>query len=281
MVIFDYRLPHPALREYVRQYQMVGLSFRPDEVVPVKPYWPRPENCLSFYPLGGDDIIAESKPGFTNPVSTVNGQFTALINRKPPPAFMLIQIVFQPGGLTRLSDVPSEVLSNSFIDAESIFPSEIKYVNMRLSSTNNPTEMMAIVEKFLFWLLKRQKDYQSRSHLLRIDRIGALLLEDRMPFSLERLAEEACLSPRQFYNLFIQRAGINPKLFSRIARFDRTVKLRNIMNNSDWLSIALESGYYDHQHLVKDFKEFTGLSPTAFINKENNAPERRFGNVEK
>jgi hypothetical protein len=56
MTVFDYRLPSPALREYVRQYQIIGFSFAPDTVIPIKPYWPRPEHCLTFYPRGGDTV---------------------------------------------------------------------------------------------------------------------------------------------------------------------------------------------------------------------------------
>jgi hypothetical protein len=43
---------------------------------------------------------------------------------------------------------------------------------------------------------------------------------------------------------------------------------------------ALYLGYCDYQHLTKDCKEFTGLTPAAFHREKNRAPERNFGHKE-
>ncbi|MBK6977814.1 MAG: AraC family transcriptional regulator [Cytophagaceae bacterium] len=61
----------------------------------------------------------------------------------------------------------------------------------------------------------------------------------------------------------------------------RAFRLKNAFPDKDWLSIALECGYYDYQHLVKDYKEFTGMSPAAFYFQDTQSPERAFGIVEK
>ena len=45
----------------------------------------------------------------------------------------------------------------------------------------------------------------------------------------------------------------------------------------DWLSIALSCGYYDYQHLAKDYREFTGTTPVVFYQTDQKAPERLFG----
>jgi AraC-like DNA-binding protein len=45
----------------------------------------------------------------------------------------------------------------------------------------------------------------------------------------------------------------------------------------DWLRIALECNYHDYQHLVRDYKDFTGYGPNAFHEIESKAPERSFG----
>jgi transcriptional regulator GlxA family with amidase domain len=106
------------------------------------------------------------------------------------------------------------------------------------------------------------------------------MLQNPANVSLDWLADQACLSTRQFYQNFVQRMGISPKLYRRIIRFDNTIRLRNAQPHKDWLSIAVELGYYDYQHLVRDYKEFTHLTPTEFSQRENQAPERTFGIVE-
>lgn len=281
MNVFDYRPPSLALREYVRQYQIIGFAFGPEVVIPVKPYWPRPENCLAFFPRGGDTIermngVAEK----WQPRSALIGQHSYMMNRQVSNDFALFQIVFQPGALYRLTGIPSHELTNRFIDPEMVFSAEIRLVNERLSSTDDHLEMIRIVEDFLYYLVRRQPNNLYRTSCLPIDKVSYFLLQNPSSFSLDWLADQACLSTKQFYNLFVQRMGISPKLYARIARFDQTVKLKNAHPTKDWLSIALEYGYYDYQHLVRDYKEFTKLTPTEFSQKEDKAPERAFGNAE-
>lgn len=74
--------------------------------------------------------------------------------------------------------------------------------------------------------------------------------------------------------------GVSPKTFSRIVSFDHAVKLKNAYHTKDWLSIAIELDYYDYQHLVKDFKDFTHMTPNEFYLRDIHAPERVFGHKE-
>jgi transcriptional regulator GlxA family with amidase domain len=79
---------------------------------------------------------------------------------------------------------------------------------------------------------------------------------------------------------FLDRTGVTPKLFARLVRFDRAFREKNLNPLRDWRSIAFDCNYYDYQHLVRDYKEFTGLKPTDFHQLENQAPERSFGLAE-
>ena len=74
--IYDYRLPSPALREYVRMLQIVACSFPASmPVLPVKPYWPRAENSLAFYPKDPEKIeYGFNGERIAKPNSTLNGQ---------------------------------------------------------------------------------------------------------------------------------------------------------------------------------------------------------------
>lgn len=69
-------------------------------------------------------------------------------------------------------------------------------------------------------------------------------------------------------------------MFDRISRFEKSFRTKNKYPHLGWLSIALTCGYYDYQHLVKDYKEFTHLTPNAFYEADTKAPERVFGAVE-
>ncbi|GAB3494060.1 hypothetical protein GCM10027341_09750 [Spirosoma knui] len=153
--------------------------------------------------------------------------------------------------------------------------------------------MIPIVERFLLYLINRAK----RRHPRPIDRVSRFLLDRSTGASLDWssldwpgldwpgldwpgldwLSDQACLSQRQFYRQFIEREGISPKLYARIAHFENAIQRKNAQPNLDWLSVALQLSYYDYQHLARDSREFTHLSPTAFMLKEAGAPERVSG----
>jgi len=56
--------------------------------------------------------------------------------------------------------------------------------------------------------------------------------------------------------------------------------MKNRFPKKDWLSIAIECGYHDYQHLAKDYKEFTGLSPAQFTELDTKGPDRIIGVAE-
>ncbi|BAU54030.1 helix-turn-helix domain-containing protein [Mucilaginibacter gotjawali] len=274
MPVYDYRLPSPVLGEYVRIYQIVGCCFPASMTdLPVKAYWPRAENCLSFTPRDPEKV----EYGFNGnlietPRSRINSQHIIATNRHVGRDFFIFQVVFQPGALFRLTGIPSHELTNTLIDAEAVFSSEIGIVNEQLANTAHYEQMIGIVERFLNYLVAR-----SKKRALPIDKVSRYLLKNPNTASLDWLADQACLSQRQFYRQFLEREGISPKLYGRIARFENAMKIKNAHPERDWFSIAIELGYYDYQHLAKDFKEFTCLNPTAFETATAKGPERTFG----
>lgn len=276
--IFDYRLPSPALREYVRLYQIIGCEFPASfQELPVKAYWPRAENCLSFFPRDVEKIEYRFDGKLlASPRSRLYGQHTIATNRHVGRDFMVFQVQFQPGALYRLTGLPLSELTNACVDAEAIFSTELQRVNERLSYTEHYTDMIPIVENFLLYLMSRARYRYVRP----IDKVWHCILQKPNGLSLDWLADQACLSQRQFYRQFIECGGASPKLYARIARFEKAMKLKNSQPQLDWLSVAVQLGYYDYQHLVRDFKEFTRLTPNKFLLEEAKAPERAFGAVE-
>jgi methylphosphotriester-DNA--protein-cysteine methyltransferase len=135
--------------------------------------------------------------------------------------------------------------------------------------------MITVVEDFLGYLIRRAR-YRHKP----VDKIGRYLLQQPRYLSLDWLAREAAMNPRQFYRTFTERMGVSPKRYARIVQFDQTIKLKNASPGTDWLSISLYLGYCYYQHLTKDCKEFTGLMPAAFHREESRAPEHNFGHKE-
>ncbi|MCU0341690.1 MAG: AraC family transcriptional regulator [Spirosomaceae bacterium] len=95
--------------------------------------------------------------------------------------------------------------------------------------------------------------------------------------SLDWLADAACLSIKQFRRNFSTQVGVMPHHYARIVRFMQAHHLRNRRPQLDWLTVAIQTGYYDYQHLSKDYLEFTAQTPVEFHLLESRSPERTLG----
>ena len=58
--------------------------------------------------------------------------------------------------------------------------------------------------------------------------------------------------------------GLSPKQLSKVIRLQATLKILSTQNAENLTTIAYECNYYDQAHFIKDFKEFTGMSPKQF-----------------
>lgn len=269
-------LPSPFLIEYIRLYRIIDFNFPTGAVIPFKAYPPRPEQCLQFYPKDAETV---KYPGLDLEISnkkvTVIGQHTIVNHRHVGKEFLCFQIVFQPGALYRITGIILSELKNTYLEAEDIFGTGIHHTNEQLYHAKSYSEMISIAEGFLVHLIKGSKKTQHP-----VDFISKKMMLQDDNFYLDKFIKDACLSHRQFDRKFKERIGIPPKQFLQIIRFDKAFRMKNRYPQKDWLSIAVHCGYYDYQHMVKDYKEFTHYTPTQFFEIDNKAPERFFGDAE-
>lgn len=71
-------------------------------------------------------------------------------------------------------------------------------------------------------------------------------------------------SRRHFARRFAAQAGLPPKTFARILRFDRA-KARLEQPFASLAEVALDCGYYDQAHFNRDFRAFAGCTPTELL----------------
>ena len=82
--------------------------------------------------------------------------------------------------------------------------------------------------------------------------------------ALDRLTLEVGATPRTLQRLFATDVGVSPKLLVRITRFQRVFATWRD-DPTSLARVAAECGYYDQSHLVRDFRDFAGAAPAAFL----------------
>lgn len=84
------------------------------------------------------------------------------------------------------------------------------------------------------------------------------------------LADADC-SHRHFIALFRDATGLAPKRYARLRRFSR-VLAQAADGAIEWATLAIDYGYCDQAHLTRDFREFSGVSPSVWQRARSTHP---------
>jgi AraC-like DNA-binding protein len=85
--------------------------------------------------------------------------------------------------------------------------------------------------------------------------------------TLHHLYRRYRVSARQLQNHFKQHTGMTIKSFSKIIRLDNVRKMKSAKNRISLTELCYEFGYCDQSHMIKDFKQITGLTPSLYLKK--------------
>lgn len=262
-MIFREVLPDPILAPLVDNVRLVNFSAID---VGVKPYPARIEHALVFFARGfikSHNLASGEKRKISR--NALLGQQVGRLNFEThcEDDFLMIEVIFKPGGLHRLLGLPLHELTNQYIDAEDLLGNRVQQVNDLIANADNYDDMIKYAEHFLISLSKKVD-----TKFNGVDELARLMLEQPLGYSLDWLADQANLSPRQFERKFVAHAGIGPKLFTRINRFFRALQYKESHPGTDWLTVALLYGYTDYYHLCKDCKQFTHVTPNIVFNQQ-------------
>lgn len=202
------------------------------------------------------------------PPVTIFGQQLSRCNVHLAPEFLMFRVHFQPGALFRLLNVPLHEFAEDYFDAELVLSRAVREVSEHLARARSYAEMVVLVENYLLRCVRRAKQ-----DVHAVDKAASCLTADPVRFSLDWLADQACLSSRQFNRKFTERMGVGPKFYSRLVRFYHASLFKEANPTVDWLTVAVDFGYTDYQHLVKDSKQFTNATPNVWLQENSAAPE--------
>ncbi|MBB1286157.1 helix-turn-helix transcriptional regulator [Flavisolibacter sp. BT320] len=261
--------PSPALQAYVRNYTLLHLKLDPCQSIPVKHRPPKPEQGIVFY-IKGNVTLQTPVTGYLQVPSAVS-LFSHQIDKKSfqiSNEFLMFTVFLRPGILHRLTGVPAIEMKQDYHDAALFLGTQVNILAEQLATANTYSLIVDIIERFLLASFTRMKMTAT------VDDVADYLLANPTQFSLDEIARQTYLSTKQFYRKFVERIGISPKLFSRMARFNKAYQFKIIQPYASWSSIAQEFGYTDYHHLEKEFKEFTSLTPNEWLKQNQEAPER-------
>jgi AraC-like DNA-binding protein len=86
--------------------------------------------------------------------------------------------------------------------------------------------------------------------------------------TMASVSEQIGLSPKRFIQVFRDETGFTPKVFCRIRRFHRALDRMEGRKSVDWAEVALDCGYFDQAHFIHDFRAFSGINPSSYLQQQ-------------
>ena len=146
-------------------------------------------------------------------------------------------------------------------DARDLMGKEVRELHSRLLETQPMNKRIELIENFLLARLTAVE--RKTAKVTMIGQIIKEIQQDVLPGSIESIASRYDITPRYLQKLFLQCTGVTPKLYSKINRFQHSLKLIT-KKEASLTSIAYDCGYFDQSHFIREFKSFTGFTPSAY-----------------
>ena len=239
--------PSPILSQYIKYYWVL----KTDEVEPVT-VQTIPSGCVHIVFHRGKNLNIQSKG--LQPKNFIRGQFSTYGSLISEGSIDMIAVIFHPLGLNPFVQCSMSELYNHYIDVEDLEDIELNHLKRNISAEPAVETCIRLIERFFMQrVVDADFNYQRTQHAI-------CQIINQPQIDVNTLAESACLGYRQFKRVFTNYVGMSPKEYYRVVRFQRALYMLQNHPGMEFVDLAYSCGFYDPSHLVKDFKEFTGLS---------------------
>jgi len=239
--------PGAALRPFVECFwSRAGC----DDTSAVPSYRVLPDGCLDIVFNFGDSPMWRA---------AVVGTMTRPLVVEPGRRVDFLGVRFRPGKACAFLRPPANEFTDRAVMLSNTWGREGTELEEQLAGTLALRARLGALENAL---LRRLAQVDSTDTGL--DAVIDTIRRYRGAVPIFHLSEAAGWSRQHLARKFAAAVGVGPKLFCRVVRFRRLVETSHA-RPLGWAEAAAEFGYYDQAHLIADFKEFAGLTPTQFF----------------
>ncbi|MFI6786966.1 DUF6597 domain-containing transcriptional factor [Nonomuraea sp. NPDC050383] len=263
------RVPAPPLDRFIDDiYCLTGVPRHPRMNVP-----PMPSAHL-FVNLGEPARLWDRDPS-APPAVLTDGWFMGVRTRRflleYPARVRLVGVHFKPWGLSPFVDMPATELRDRWVPVGAVWRRSSDRIRNRLGDSASATETLRVMEEEL---RSRLAEAPSRGLDL-VQHAGGRLATSHGALPVGALTDAAGVSGTHLATQFKSHVGITPKRVARIYRFARLILSVDPLRPVDWSELAQTAGYFDQAHFSKEFKDFTGHTPTEYLDLRRRFPAER------
>lgn len=170
---------------------------------------------------------------------------------------MTYGVCLRPDALPHLTRLPSSDFTDRSIPVEAVFGARGRSLLERLSEAAPGRGVLDTLAAFL------AETWTGEARHASLPRLYSPSLQLEGCDRVEQLAVKTGLPLRTLHARLTQEIGLSPKRVLRIQRLHRALKLAQL-GSSTWPEIAASAGFADQAHMIREFSELLGESPTAW-----------------
>ena len=206
----------------------------------------------------GKSARVENNPAFAH--SWLTGVQTTPVFNTPGGETHVLGLLFEPIGFHALFGHDMRALADCTLDARDVLPEDlVGKIEMHLGEADNEG-----AHRQLHTLLAARSMKAPREWL---ERLYSEIVERRGDVQLAATYQQIGLSPRHISARFKTGVGVNPKVLCRIYRLQALLMALEPAAPVDWTALAHQFGFYDQAHFNREFRKFSGLFPTQYLNR--------------
>ena len=268
-MFYQEHTPHPGLKKHIKYYWTLSISTSmPTE----EGQQFLAEGTELFFNFGDPiEVVSYAPEPAMASWCCISGPMTQPMRIRMTGRVEIFGVCFRPGGAYPFfSYVPRELV-NGYAEIDDIWGSMgLGIVDRIQDDCHNTRERIDFLDcHFLRHLDKNQRMDPC------IDAALDVIEAHKGQVNIDLLASLVGLSSRQLERRFKELVGLSPKQLCRILRFKNVFKHLATSPTHCWVSTALDCGYFDQSHMIRDFKHYTGTSPAAYFARPQ-AMERFF-----
>lgn len=245
-------LPPPALAGVVRYFHIEHSSPGP-VIVPATPC-----PMIGFYLAGGSRFAAPDGSERRCGEPMVSGALTRPTPAVWEPGTTFISAMLEAGQFARLLDIPLPELRDTLLPLDVLAPQlGAARLQERLQRMTGSMQWVAAVSDWLLQLLGKREG----------QRLPFALPAGALALPTEAIAGHCGLSVRTLERRYLASYGQTIRDSRRMARYVKALGRLMLLPPRHGLltRLAMDCGYHDQAHMVRDFVHFTGMPPGALM----------------
>jgi AraC-like DNA-binding protein len=255
---YIFHIPSAPLNSYIDSFYYPNDS----GPLPREKVLPLPAIDLKINFGGGFQVYGaeQGEPSTTLTESWVLGLWTKYHIVDWPSDLQYFGVSFKPGGAYPFLGLPLSELQDQVVSLDMIWGKLASELREQLYAAPTVRARFALLEQMLLTRLGAPSQ-----GLKAVQYAVAEIARRHGALSIRELSESMGMSQKHLIVQFKQMVGCTPKELARLYRFGDSLASIDLTKSVDWTLVAHQFRYHDQSHFIRDFKEFTGHTPTDYL----------------